>query len=42
MVGCGEAEKLEPKGELHPKKGMLSYTVDLVGQERHFVLESVG
>ena len=42
VVGYGEAEKSEPKGELHPKKGMLSYAIDLVIQERRFVLEAVG
>ena len=42
VVGCGEAEKLEPKGELHPKKVMLSCVVDLVGQQRRFVLEAAG
>ena len=42
VVRYGEAEKSEPKGELHSKKVMLSYAVDLVGQERRLVLEAVG
>ena len=42
VVGCGKAEKLEPKREPRPKMGMLSYAVDLMGQERRFVLEAAG
>ena len=42
MVGYGEAGKPEPKGELHPKKVMLSCVVDMMRQERRLVLEAVG